>query len=84
VYKPNSKVGSGSTADAIREELVSGNQVGGKYHFEKGEIYRRGLEKWIQNNPTAPSGDRAIAENLFRDLNNAMRYETQWYPSPKF
>jgi hypothetical protein len=84
LYKPNAKVGSGSTADAIRKELVSGNQVGGKYHSEKGEQYRRALEGWMQKNPTASSGDRAIAENLFQDLNNAMRYETQWYPRPKF
>ena len=80
LYKPNAKVGSGSTAAAIREELSTGNQVGGKYHYEKGELYRRGLQNWLENNPNANLGDKVIAKNLLKDLNDAMRYENRWYP----
>ena len=30
------------------------------------------LEDWIQNNPRALSGDRATAENILKDLHNAL------------
>ena len=80
LYKPNAKIGSGSTADAIREEAATGNQVGGKYHFEKGQNLRKGLQYWLEDNPTAASGDRAVAENLLQDINDAMGYENRWYP----
>ena len=30
------------------------------------------LNKWVEKNPTASAGDRAIAENLLKDLANAM------------
>lgn len=30
------------------------------------------LNKWVERNPTASAGDRATAENLIKDLDNAM------------
>jgi hypothetical protein len=79
LYRPNAKVGSGSTADAIRHELLTGNPVKGKVHFQKGGDSLRALNRWNRNNSTATSGDRAVAENLIKDLNDAMRYEQRWY-----
>jgi hypothetical protein len=30
------------------------------------------LQRWLKNNPTAPSGDRAAAENVIRNMLNAI------------
>lgn len=30
------------------------------------------FEKWLRNNPTARPGDRAAAENIIKDLRNAL------------
>ena len=72
LYKPNAKVGSGSTAAALREELVTGKPVGGKMHKIKTIESINRLDDWIRNNPTALSGDRAAAENILKDLHNAL------------
>ena len=31
------------------------------------------LQKWLDNNPSAASGDRSAAENVMRDLSNALK-----------
>ena len=72
LYKPNAKVGSGSTAAALREELVTGKPVGGKMHKIKTIESINRLDDWIRNNPRALSGDRAAAENILKDLHNAL------------
>jgi hypothetical protein len=72
IYRPNAKVGSGSTAAAIRQELETGKQVCNKFHSQKGKEMVKVLEKWLKNNPTAGAGDRAAAENIVRDLKNAL------------
>lgn len=72
LYRPNAKVGSGSTADAIRHELATGEAVGGSFHSQKGADSIRALEKWLGNNPTARPGDRTAAENVILDLRNAL------------
>ncbi|MCX8713374.1 hypothetical protein J3U57_12690, partial [Gilliamella sp. B3464] len=73
LYRENAKIGSGSTADAVRHELSTGQSVGGKTHSQKAEDYSRALQDWIKRNPTAPSGDRAAAENVLKDLQNALK-----------
>jgi hypothetical protein len=73
LYRDTAKVGSGSTADALRKELATGNLVGGKSHDIKTEQRIINLEKWIRNNPTASPGDRASAENVLKDLQNALK-----------
>lgn len=80
LYRPNSKVGSGSTAAAIRHEQETGLPVGDRFHTEKGEIYRKALTNWLSKNTTAPTPDRAAAENLLKDLHDALGYENRWYP----
>jgi hypothetical protein len=67
------RVGTGTTADAIRHELLHGERVWGRSHLEKGEIYSRGLEKWLQKNPHASYYDRLVARSLLDDLTQAAR-----------
>lgn len=74
LYRPDAKIGSGSTADAIRHERATGEAVGGRFHKQKGEDSIRALEKWLDKNPTASPGDRAAAENVILDLQNSLGY----------
>jgi len=37
MYRPNAKIGSGSTADAVRYELKTGENVAGKNHMQKAQ-----------------------------------------------
>ncbi|MGU4594713.1 RHS repeat-associated core domain-containing protein, partial [Escherichia coli] len=46
LYRPNAKVGSGSTADAVRYELATGEKVGGRGHVLKAQDYTRALQDW--------------------------------------
>jgi hypothetical protein len=75
LYRQGASIGSGSTADAIRHERETGQPVKGKEHSEKGMNAIRYLEKWLKKNPTARPGDRAAAENILRDLKNALELE---------
>ncbi len=72
MYRENATVGSGSTADAMRYELTTGLQVGGRSHLQKGWESVTAFNRWLQNNPTARPGDRAAAENVLLDLLNAL------------
>ena len=72
LYRPNAKVGSGSTAEALRFERATGKKVGGKTHNKKVPDAIRNLEKWIKNNPKSCSGDRAAADNILADLRNSL------------
>lgn len=45
LYRENAKIGSGSTADAVRYELQTGGKVGGKTHSQKAEDYSQALIK---------------------------------------
>ena len=72
MYRPNAKIGSGSTADAVRSEQATGRPTGGKWHTQKAKEGVVRLQNWLQANPTASPGDRAAAENVIRDLQNAL------------
>jgi hypothetical protein len=72
LYRPNATVGSGSTASAVRQEAITGQPVGGKFHTQKAEESIRALQRWLNNNPNAPTVDRAAAENVIKDLSNAL------------
>ena len=72
LYRPGATVGSGSTAAAVRFEAATGGRVGGRTHAQKTRDSIRALKKWIEKNPTAPPGDRAAAENVIRDMSNAL------------
>ena len=72
LYRETAQVGSGSTAAAVRYELATGQQVGGVWHSQKAADRIRELERWLRNNPTASGGDRAAAENVIRDMTDAL------------
>lgn len=57
LYRPNAKIGSGSTADAVRHEMRTGEAVGGKFHSQKAVDYSLALQKWLDNNPNASRQD---------------------------
>jgi Flp pilus assembly pilin Flp len=70
--KTKNPVGSGSTADAIRQETATGQPVGGKFHTQKGQEYARALENWLAKNPSASAADRSAAQSILDDLRNAL------------
>ncbi len=72
VHNPK-RTGDGTTMDAIRHELATGQEVGGTMHILKGEGHLKGIKKWLNENPNASPEDRAIAENLVDELGNALR-----------
>ena len=72
LYRPGATVGSGSTAAAIRQELATGQPVGGAFHSQKAKDGITALQKWLEKSPTAAPGDRAAAENIIRDMTNAL------------
>ena len=73
-YRPKGSVGNGSTGAAIRYEMATGEKVKGKQHTQKGWELINALEKWMKKNPTAPSAERAAAENVIKDLYNSLGY----------
>lgn len=73
LYRDGAKIGSGSTADAVRHELATGQPVGGVWHTQKAQDYSIALTKWLKDNPNAPFGDRSAATNVLRDLQNALK-----------
>lgn len=72
MWRDNAKIGNGSTAAAVRHELATGKPVGGAFHSQKARDMIRSLEKWLRNNPEATPGDRAAAENVIKDLRDAL------------
>lgn len=72
LYRENAQVGSGSTAAAVRHELATGELVGGRSHVQKAEDMVTALGRWLDNNPSASPGDRAAAENVIRDMTDAL------------
>ena len=69
---PN-RVGNGTTADAIRQEIAGGQATAGRFHTEKGQQYSRALEKFLEKNPNAPVRDRLVARSIYDDLQAALR-----------
>jgi len=65
-------IGTGSTADAIRNEAVTDLATGGRFHTQKGKEYIRALENWQAKNPNASHYDKMVAESLKNDLRNAL------------
>ena len=71
--KTSNPIGSGSTADAIRQEIYTGTPVGGRFHSQKGQQYVNALTSWIRKNPNASANDISTAQLLLNDLTNALR-----------
>jgi filamentous hemagglutinin len=65
-------IGSGSTADAIRHERITGTPVGGKWHTQKGQEYSAALRNWLGKNSGASQTDKTAAQSVLEDLLNAL------------
>lgn len=72
LYRDGAKIGTGSTADAVRFELATGGSVGGKHHVQKAKNYSVSLQRWLNANPNASFSDRSAAEYVLRDMQNAL------------
>lgn len=68
---PN-RIGTGTTADAVRAELTTGQATAGRFHIQKAEETARGLQKWLNKNPDASHADRLVGQSLLDDLLNAL------------
>lgn len=66
------RVGNGTTADAIRNELATGGPTAGRMHIIKGQEYSRALQNWLAKNPNAAQGDQIVARSLLGDLQSAL------------
>ena len=73
LYRDGAKIGTGSTADAVRYEISAGQPVGGVFHAQKAQDYSTALQKWLNDNLSAPFNDRSAASNVLRDLQNALK-----------
>jgi hypothetical protein len=82
LYRKNAEIGSGSTADAYRYTAHTGKLVKGSDHIKKTHDTIKFLENWIENNPTASSNDRSVAENILLDMKDAIG-EKLWYSQTK-
>ena len=71
-YRQNATVGSGSTADAVRYEITTGQQVGGVNHSIKANETITRLNTWLNNTPNASLHDRSIAQNMIIDMEDAL------------
>ena len=73
LYREEAKIGSGSTADAVRYELSTGQPVSSVWHTQKAQDYSIALTKWLRGNPNAPFSDRSAATNVLRGIQNALK-----------
>ena len=65
-------IGTGSTADAVRNEILTGKPTFNTFHSEKATQYINALSKWLKKNPDASHYDRLVAESLLHDLKLAL------------
>jgi hypothetical protein len=69
VKYPN-RVGTGTTADAVRNELETGKPTGGTFHLDKATQYARALSKRLKMDLNYY--DRLVAQSLLDDLKDAL------------
>lgn len=67
-----SRVGNGTTADAVRRERTTGQATAGKFHMQKAEDTAKGLSNWLKRNPGADPHDRLVAQSLRNELLDAL------------
>ena len=65
-------IGTGSTADAVRNELITGLPTCGRFHSQKAQETINGLTNWLRKNPNASHHDRLVAQSLLDDLKAAL------------
>ena len=67
------RVGTGTTADAVRAEAETGLPTGGVFHAKKAEQYSNALKKLI-NGGTLSAHDQLVAQSLLDDLQAALAH----------
>lgn len=74
--------GDGTTADAVRNERITGQPSGppgrGKWHFGKAGEYIHSLQKWLAEHPNASAADKAVATQEMENLQNALGPKDAW------
>lgn len=68
---PN-QIGTGSTADAIRHTIGTGELVGGSNHLIKGQQMVNALSNWLGNSRYANPSDIQAAQAMLKDLLSAL------------
>ena len=71
LYRPGAKIGSGSTADAIRYELQTGDLLSKTGHMQKGKDYLTGLNNLLEKENLSIT-DNAVTKFLIKDLTDAI------------
>lgn len=74
MYRENAEVGSGSSADAIRYEIRTGELLSPSGHIQKGIEMCSVLNKLIESN-TLSQRDQNIVRWMRRDLQDALSEE---------
>lgn len=78
LYRPNAKIGSGSSADGVRYELANpGTKINGQAHFQKVNENIKLMEQFIKGGKLSPH-ETMIAENIRLDMLDALG-EKLWY-----
>lgn len=67
------RIGSGSTADAIRNEYRTGQQTFGRWHETQGQENINAINNWLGKHPNASESDINIANTMKDDLINALQ-----------
>ena len=70
--RSESRIGNGSEAAAIFNELATLQSTKGSWHIQEGGETIIKLSEWLKNNPSANPGDRAAAENIIKQIRNAL------------
>jgi hypothetical protein len=73
MYRATARIGSGSTADAIRYERATGQMLSNAGHSIKGRETVRALEKLINSGKLNPTD---IARFIMNDLKSALATPT--------
>jgi hypothetical protein len=66
--KAPNPIGTGSTADAVRNELLTGLPTHGRFHSQKAKEYVNALTNWLNKNPNALHQDKLVAQSMISDL----------------
>ncbi|MGI8311835.1 putative T7SS-secreted protein [Saccharopolyspora hattusasensis] len=66
------RTGDGTTADAVRHERATNEDVQGKNHERKARESIRALNNWLRKNPNASEADRQIAQAEIDNLRDAL------------
>ncbi|MBX3420056.1 MAG: hypothetical protein KF752_00730 [Pirellulaceae bacterium] len=70
--KGQNPIGTGSTADAVRNELRTGLPAHGVFYSQEAVEYINALTNWMKKNPNASSRDRLVAQSILDDLKAAL------------